>query len=111
MSLVQSAKLNEHDPHAYLKDVLRRLRSHPARRIDELPPHRGQSASCPSTAPSRDRAPLCSGADLLGGVFQASLDVCKVNGLAWLDLQIHGDARRLRLDVDGLHLVVLRCRA
>jgi transposase len=40
MSLVQSAKLNGHDPHAYLKDVLQRLPSHPASRIDELLPHR-----------------------------------------------------------------------
>jgi transposase len=44
MSLVQSAKLNGHDPHAYLKDVLQRLPSHPASRIDELLPHRWQPA-------------------------------------------------------------------
>jgi transposase len=42
MSLVQSAKLNGHDPHAYLKDVLQRLPSHPASRIEELLPHRWQ---------------------------------------------------------------------
>ena len=40
MSLVQSAKLNGHDPWAYLKDVLQRLPEHPNRRIDELLPHR-----------------------------------------------------------------------
>ena len=40
MSLVQSAKLNGHDPYAYLKDVLARLPTHPASRIDELLPHR-----------------------------------------------------------------------
>jgi transposase len=40
MSLVQSAKLNGHDPGAYLKDVLERLPSHPNRRINELLPHR-----------------------------------------------------------------------
>jgi len=40
MSLVQSAKLNGHDPWAYLRDVLERLPSHPNRRIDELLPHR-----------------------------------------------------------------------
>jgi transposase len=39
MSLVQSAKLNGHDPWAYLKDVLERLPTHPNRRIDELLPH------------------------------------------------------------------------
>ncbi len=39
MSLVQSAKLNGHDPHAYLKDVLERLPTHPASRIEELLPH------------------------------------------------------------------------
>jgi transposase len=33
MSLVPSSKLNGHDPHAYLKDALQRLPSHPASRI------------------------------------------------------------------------------
>jgi hypothetical protein len=41
-SLLQSAKLNGHDPHAYLRDVLERLPTHPASRIDELLPHRWQ---------------------------------------------------------------------
>jgi transposase len=40
MSLIQSAKLNGHDPYAYLKDVLERLPTHPASRIDELLPQR-----------------------------------------------------------------------
>ena len=40
MSLVQSAKLNGHEPWAYLRNVLERLPSHPNRRIDELLPHR-----------------------------------------------------------------------
>jgi transposase len=40
MSLVQSAKLCGHDPHAYLRDVLERLAEHPARCIDEFLPHR-----------------------------------------------------------------------
>jgi len=44
MSLVQSAKLNRRDPHAYLRDVLERLPSHPASRIEELLPHRWQPA-------------------------------------------------------------------
>src|SRR5690606_27672556 len=33
MTLVQSAKLNGHDPYAYLKDVLTRLPTHPDSRI------------------------------------------------------------------------------
>ena len=40
MSLVQSAKLNGHDPWAYLKGALTRLPTHMNRRIDELLPHR-----------------------------------------------------------------------
>jgi hypothetical protein len=40
ISLIQSAKLNRHDPYAYLKDVLERLPTHPASRIEELLPHR-----------------------------------------------------------------------
>jgi transposase len=42
MSLVQSVRLNGHDPYAYLKDVLRRLPTHRASRVDELLPHRWQ---------------------------------------------------------------------
>uniref|UniRef100_A0A0R3QCL0 DDE_Tnp_IS66_C domain-containing protein n=1 Tax=Brugia timori TaxID=42155 RepID=A0A0R3QCL0_9BILA len=44
MSLVHSARLNGHEPHAYLKDVLERLPTHPASRIAELLPHRWQSS-------------------------------------------------------------------
>jgi hypothetical protein len=40
MSLLHSAKLNGHDPYAYLKDVLTRLPTQPASRIEELLPHR-----------------------------------------------------------------------
>lgn len=40
MSLVQSARINGHDPWVYLKDVLERLPTHPFRRIEELLPHR-----------------------------------------------------------------------
>ncbi len=39
MSLVQSAKINGHDPRAYLNDVLTRLPTHLHSRIDELLPH------------------------------------------------------------------------
>ena len=42
MSLTQSAKLNGHDPYAYLKDVLTRLPTQPASRLEELLPHRWQ---------------------------------------------------------------------
>ena len=42
MSLIQSAKLNGHDPHAYLKDVMEKLPSWPNSRIEELLPHRWQ---------------------------------------------------------------------
>jgi transposase len=45
MSLVQSAKLNGHDPYAYLKDVLARLPSHPAARVGELLPHQWRSTA------------------------------------------------------------------
>ncbi|MGH7461637.1 MAG: IS66 family transposase [Longimicrobiales bacterium] len=41
-SLLQSAKLNGHDPWAYLRDVLTRLPTHLNSRIDELLPHRWQ---------------------------------------------------------------------
>lgn len=40
MSLVQSARINGHDPYAYLRDVLTRLPTHPNNRIGELLPHR-----------------------------------------------------------------------
>jgi len=40
MSLIQSARINGHDPYAYLKDVLERLPTQPNSRIEELLPHR-----------------------------------------------------------------------
>ncbi|RMR37453.1 Transposase [Pseudomonas syringae pv. coriandricola] len=40
MSLIQSARLNGHDPYAYLKDVLTRLPTQRASEIAELLPHR-----------------------------------------------------------------------
>jgi transposase len=43
MSLVHSARLNGHDPYAYLRDVLERLPTQPASRIGELLPHRWQA--------------------------------------------------------------------
>jgi transposase len=43
MSLIHSARMNGHDPYAYLRDVLERLPTQPASRIDELLPHRWQA--------------------------------------------------------------------
>ncbi|MCZ4307155.1 transposase domain-containing protein, partial [Zoogloeaceae bacterium G21618-S1] len=43
MSLIQSARLNGHEPFAYLKDVLERLPAPPYSRIGELLPHRWQA--------------------------------------------------------------------
>ncbi len=45
MSLIHSARLNGHDPQAYLKDVLERQPTHKAKDIDDLLPHRWQAAS------------------------------------------------------------------
>ncbi len=45
MSLIQSAKLNDHDPFLYLKDVLSRLPTQPNSRIGELLPHRWKPES------------------------------------------------------------------
>lgn len=42
MSLIQSARLNGHDPYAYLKDVLTRLPTQRASEIAALLPHRWQ---------------------------------------------------------------------
>jgi hypothetical protein len=39
MTLIQSAKLNGHDPYAYLKDVLTRLPTQKNNAIDTLLPH------------------------------------------------------------------------
>lgn len=44
-SLIQSAKLNGHDPYAYLKDVLERLPTQRASEIGQLLPHRWASRS------------------------------------------------------------------
>ena len=40
MSLIQSARTNGHDPYAYLKDLLTRLPTQQANRVEELLPHR-----------------------------------------------------------------------
>lgn len=50
MSLLHSARINGLEPFAYFKDILERLPTHPASRIDELLPHRwkpgGESFDC-----------------------------------------------------------------
>jgi transposase len=43
VSLIQSAKLNGHDPYRYLRNVLERRPTQPASRLEELLPHRWQS--------------------------------------------------------------------
>jgi len=45
MTLIQSAKLNGHDPYAYLKDVLTRLPTQKNNAIDELLPHNWKPVS------------------------------------------------------------------
>ncbi len=45
MDLVQSAILNGHDPYHYLKDVLARLPTQPASRLNELLPHTWRAQS------------------------------------------------------------------
>jgi hypothetical protein len=45
MSLLHTARINGHEPHAYLKDILERLPTHPANRIEELLPYKWQPPS------------------------------------------------------------------
>lgn len=45
MSLIQSAKLNGHDPDVYLKDVLARLSTQKNSQLAELLPHRWKPSS------------------------------------------------------------------
>mgnify|MGYP000505862903 CR=1 FL=1 len=45
MSLIQSARMNGHDPYAYLRDVMARLPMQRANRIQDLLPHRWQSTT------------------------------------------------------------------
>ena len=45
MSLIQSARMNGHDPYAYLRDVMARLPMQRASRIQDLLPHRWQSTT------------------------------------------------------------------
>jgi hypothetical protein len=45
MSLLHSARINGHEPYAYIRDVLERLPTHPSSRIDELLPHRWSASA------------------------------------------------------------------
>jgi hypothetical protein len=45
MSVLHTARINGHEPFAYLKDVLERLPTQPASRIEELLPYNWQPAS------------------------------------------------------------------
>jgi transposase len=47
MSLIQSARMNDLDPYAYLREVLERLPTLPASRLAGLLPHRWQSSKMP----------------------------------------------------------------
>jgi transposase len=50
MSLLHSARINGRDSYAYFKDVLERLPTHSANRIDELLLHRWSTASLRAAA-------------------------------------------------------------
>jgi transposase len=47
MSLIESARMNDLDPYAYLKDLLTRLPTHKMKDIGELLPHRWQQETSP----------------------------------------------------------------
>src|SRR5690625_1860620 len=55
MTLIQSAKLNGHDPLAYLGDILQRLPTQPNHRIHELLPHHWRPAEQYKT-PQKNKA-------------------------------------------------------
>lgn len=59
MSLIQSARLNGHDPYVYLRDVLTRLPTQKNSQIDELLPHLWQPhpAAVATTAPTNTAQP------------------------------------------------------
>ena len=44
-TLIETAKLNDVDPQAWLADVLRRISDHPAARLDDLLPWNWKSGS------------------------------------------------------------------
>jgi len=52
-TLIQTARLNDVDPQAWLADVLARIADHPAQRLDELLPWRWRTREA---APAQERA-------------------------------------------------------
>jgi transposase len=61
LSLIESAKLNGHDPWAYLKDVFERLPTLKHRDLAQLLPHNWRPASNAAAAPT-DSAPVAAAA-------------------------------------------------
>ncbi|HEX7856309.1 MAG TPA: transposase domain-containing protein, partial [Sphingobium sp.] len=49
-TLIQTAKLNDVDPQAWLTDVLARIAEHPVRQLDQLLPWKWQPARRPRNA-------------------------------------------------------------
>ena len=63
MSLIQSARMNGHDPYVYLRDVLTRLPTQKNSQIDELLPHIWQpppAAAITTAAPNTAQPPIAS---------------------------------------------------
>jgi hypothetical protein len=59
-TLIETAKLNDTDPRAWLADVLARLPDHPAKRVGELLPWVGNRATPPPQQPDSIPHPPCS---------------------------------------------------
>jgi len=59
LSLIESAKLNGHDPWAYLKDVFERLPTLKQRDLAQLLPHNWRA---PATVAVSDSAPVAAAA-------------------------------------------------
>jgi transposase len=56
--LIRTARMNGHDPEAYLRDVLARIGAHPVNRLDELLPwNLKPSATPPEMATVKRNAP------------------------------------------------------
>ena len=51
-TLIETAKLNDVDPRAWLADVLARLQDHPAKRVADLLPWTWRTASARADQPS-----------------------------------------------------------
>jgi hypothetical protein len=58
MSLIESAKLNGHDPWAYLKDVFERLPTLKNRDLAQLLPHNWRPAAATSAPAPLHAAPV-----------------------------------------------------